>query len=300
MKKAIYFFSLSLMLIFLNACAAVIDDQEEIIKANKQNNQTNLTRLLDAKKWDALFPNRFHISKYTDKNFDQLAKSDFYSFDAFVAAAKMFPIFLSTGNDSIQKRELAAFLANMAHETSGGWSQAPGGYYQWGLYFTQEEGFPNVQFNYADTSKKKWMAVQGKSYHGRGPLQLSWNYNYGQFSEAYFGNAQVLLDNPDLLLQDSVLCFASAIWFWVRDQYPKPSCHDIITGQWVPTPKDLAEGRNIGFGTVVNVINGGLECGDNHSDRTQYRYGYYQYFCNYFRINPGPNATCSSQKPFGR
>ncbi len=299
MKKNIYFFSMILSLFMLHSCAALIDKQDDEIVANKKNEHTNLTKFLDAKKWNYLFPNRYHISKYPDSNLISIPKKDFYSFDAFVAAAKMFPLFLGDGNDSIQRRELAAFLANMAHETSGGWNEAPGGIYQWGLYFVQENGFPNTRFSYADSTKKKWLPVIGKSYHGRGPMQLSWNYNYGQFSEAYFGNKQLLLDNPDLLLKDSVLCFASAIWFWVRDQYPKPSCHDIMAGQWEPTPKDIAGGRGLGFGTVVNVINGGLECGENHSSRTQYRYEYYQYFCHFLQIGKGPNAECSSQKPFG-
>jgi hypothetical protein len=299
MKIVSNFFLLFLALFFLLSCAAVIDEKDDVIVANKKNEQTNLTKYLDAKKWDRLFPNRFHISKYADRNFTGITKNDFYSFDAFVVAAKMFPLFLGDGNDSIQRRELAAFLANIAHETNGGWDEATGGIYQWGLYFVQEKGFPNANFNYADSSKKKWLPVTGKSYHGRGPLQLSWNYNYGQFSEAYFGNKQILLDDPDLLLKDSVLCFASAIWFWVRDQYPKPSCHDLMVGQWEPTAKDIAAGRGLGFGTVVNVINGGLECGENHSDRTKYRYGYYQFFCNFLHIDPGPNAECSTQKPFG-
>jgi hypothetical protein len=300
MKKTIYFFSLLIALIFMYSCAAMIDEKDDVIVANIKSEHTNLTKYLNARKWDSLFPNRFHISKYSDSNFSSVVRNDFYSFDAFVTAAKMFPLFLGDGNDSIQRRELAAFLANMAHETSGGWEEAPGGIYQWGLYFVTEKKFPNSSFNYADTSKKKWLPVAGKSYHGRGPLQLSWNYNYGQFSEAYFGNKQILLDNPDLLLKDSVLCFASAIWFWVRDQYPKPSCHDVMAGQWQPTEKDIAGGRSLGFGTVVNVINGGLECGENHSERTKYRYGYYQYFCHFFNIDQGPNAECSTQKPFGK
>ncbi len=300
MKQAVYFFSLLLALFFLSSCAAVIDEKDDVIIANKKNVHTNLTKFLDTKKWDLLFPNRFHISKYPDSNFVRVTKKDFYSFNAFVTAAKMFPLFLGEGTDSSQKRELAAFLANMAHETSGGWDDAPGGFQQWGLYFVSEKGFPNESFLYADSSKKKWLPVSGKSYHGRGPMQLSWNYNYGQFSEAYFGDKQVLLNDPDLLLKDSVLCFASAIWFWVRDQYPKPSCHDLMVGQWEPTAKDIAGGRGIGFGTVVNVINGGLECGGNHSERTKYRYAFYQYFCNYFQIDQGPNAECSTQTPFGK
>ena len=140
MKRTPYIISFFLALFFLQACAAVNDETDDTIVANKKNTQTNLTKFLDAKKWDSVFPNRFHISKYPDSSFKGVIKNDFYSFDAFVAAAKLFPIFLGDGNDSIQRRELAAFLANISHETSGGWEDAPGGMYQWGLYFIQEKG----------------------------------------------------------------------------------------------------------------------------------------------------------------
>ena len=299
MKKAPYFISFFLALFFLQACAAVEDETDDVIVANKKNNQTNLTKFLDAKKWDSLFPNRYHISKYTDSSFKGISKKDFYSFDAFVAAAKMFPIFLGDGNDSIQRRELAAFLANMSHETSGGWDDAPGGVYQWGLYFVQEKGFPNQQFNYADTSKKKYLPLAGKSYHGRGPVQLSWNYNYGQFSEAYFGSKDSLLNHPELLVKDAELAFASGIWFWVTAQFPKPSCHDVMTGKWVPNAKDSLANRLPGFGAVLNVINGGIECGNSLYPKTRYRYQYYMYFCKYLGVEPGPGVECTTQKPFG-
>ena len=302
MSKGLFFTALVSITLLLNACANTVDDEaEDLIEADTSNQVTNVSKFLDAKKWEKLFPNRYHLSQIKDSVFNGIPRQDFYSYDAFLKAAKLFPLFLGHGNDSIQKRELAAFLANISHETSGGWEEAPGGMYQWGLYYIQEKGFPkSIVTEYSDTSKKKWIPVSGKSYHGRGPMQLSWNYNYGQFSEAYFGNKQILLDNPDLLLQDPVLCFASAIWFWVRDQYPKPSCHDIMAGEWEPTEKDIAANRKLGFGAVVNVINGGLECGDNHSDKTKYRYGFYQYFCNYLQIDKGPNAECSDQKPFGQ
>ncbi len=82
-------------------------------------------------------------------------------------------------------------------------------------------------------------------------------------------------------------------------QTPKPSCHDVMTGKWKPTEKDIESGRVSGFGTTVNIINGGIECGLGKAlPKTQYRYEYYQYFCKYFGVNPGENITCSSQKPF--
>ena len=33
----------------------------------------------------------------------------------------------------------------------------------------------------------------GKQYYGRGAKQLSWNYNYGAFSVAMFGDVHTLL-----------------------------------------------------------------------------------------------------------
>ncbi|MEO0065771.1 MAG: hypothetical protein RI983_1097 [Bacteroidota bacterium] len=44
--------------------------------------------------------------------------------------------------------------------------------------------------------------VQGKSSHGRGPIQLSWNYNYGMFSKQVLGNKDSLLNKPELLVLD--------------------------------------------------------------------------------------------------
>lgn len=261
----------------------------------KQHGKTALTNYLNKKKWNALFPNRHGIHAGIAKK----STSDFYSFDAFVSAAKYFPDFISGSADN-QKRELAAFLANIAQETSGGWAEAPGGYFKWGLYFVEEKQ-DNIKNVYADFSKKNYPPVSGKSYFGRGPKQLSWNYNYGQFSEAWFGSKDSLLQHPEWLAQDPVLSFASAIWFWMTPQFPKPSCHDIMTGKWNPTPNDLEKGRVPGFGATVNVINGGVECGTGTDmDKTAYRYQYYTHFCRYFQVSPGENISCNNQKPFGQ
>jgi basic endochitinase B len=257
--------------------------------------KTAVTLYLNEKKWNELFPNR---RGQNTKN-QQKHKADFYSFGAFVKAAGLFPDFL-TGNVISQKRELAAFLANIAQETSGGWAEAPGGYFAWGLYFVEEKQ-DSLKNAYADISKRNYPPVPGKSYFGRGPKQLSWNYNYGQFSEAWFGTKDSLLLHPEWLAQNPVLSFASAIWFWMTPQFPKPSCHDIMTGKWQPNANDQQKGRVPGFGATVNVINGGVECGNGTNlDKTTYRYQYYMYFCRYFHVSPGENISCSSQKPFGQ
>ena len=263
---------------------------------NHIGNSSNLPKYLDEEKWNELFPRRYGIGLKDSVNHI----ADFYSFKTFLSVAKVFPDFLSEGNQTDQKRELAAFLANIAQETSGGWDAAPGGYFQWGLYFL-EEGMPGRLGNYADTTKKKYPPVADKYYFGRGPKQLSWNYNYGQFSEAWYGNKDTLLLHPELLSKDPIASFASALWFWMTPQYPKPSCHDIIIGKWTPTAKDVQQGRVPGFGSTVNVINGGIECGKGDDlKQTKYRYLYYKYFCSFFKISPGDNISCSNQEPFGK
>ena len=56
-----------------------------------------------------------------------------------------------------------------------------------------------------------------------------------------------------------------------------------------------------GFGAIVNVINGGVECGNGKAlEKTSFRYKYYQYFCKYFNVDPGENIDCDNQKPFGQ
>jgi chitinase len=43
----------------------------------------------------------------------------FYTYEAFVAAANAFPAFGTTGDNDARKREVAAFLAQTSHQTSG-------------------------------------------------------------------------------------------------------------------------------------------------------------------------------------
>jgi hypothetical protein len=265
------------------------------ITAGVKTAKTNLEKLLTEKAWNELFPNRYGLDKKDARG----KTKDFYSFEAFVAAAKAFPLFLGEGDETTQKRELAAFLANIAQETTGGWSEAPGGYFKWGLCYLEEQGHPLPA--YINAGDETYKPVKGKKYYGRGPKQLSWNYNYGQFSQAWFGNKDTLLQNPDYLIQDPVVSFASAIWFWMAAQPPKPSCHNVMAGKWKPTDEDIKKGRLPGFGTTLNIINGGEECGKPIiSQKTKYRYEYYKYFCNYFKVTPGDNIECQDQKPFDK
>merc|ERR1712137_572290 len=90
----------------------------------------------------------------------------------------------------------------------------------------------------------------GQTYQGRGPVQLSWNYNYGAFSAdpRVYGDSTVLLKNPSLVASDPVLAYKAGLWFWMTPQAPKPSCHAVVSGKWAPTASDASRGRHAGYG----------------------------------------------------
>jgi hypothetical protein len=176
--------------------------------------------------------------------------------------------FVNRSSSENNKRELAAFLANISKETTGGWQLPVGGgtdgdYALWGLYFVHELGYTssNSAGVYSATNLE-FPPNPAVGYYGRGPIQLSWNYNYGQFSKFMFNDKNILLDNPDLVQSDGVLAFKSAIWFWMMPQCPKPSCHMVMHDLWIPDMLSYSASKMYqkGFAHTNNIINGGLEC----------------------------------------
>ncbi|KQK09291.1 basic endochitinase A [Brachypodium distachyon] len=215
----------------------------------------------------------------------------FYTYDAFVAAANSFPGFATTGGADVRKREVAAFLAQTSHETTGGWPTAPDGPFSWGYCFNQERGATS---DYC-TQSSQWPCAAGKKYYGRGPIQISHNYNYGPAGQAIRAD---LLGNPDLVATDPTVSFKTAFWFWMTAQAPKPSSHDVITGRWSPSGADQAAGRVPGFGVITNIINGGLECGRGQDNRVADRIGFYKRYCDLLGVSYGDNLDCYNQRPF--
>jgi basic endochitinase B len=213
-------------------------------------------------------------------------RNGLYSYDSLVAATGKYPQFCKSGSPEQRKREAAAFLANIAHETTGGWDSAPGGRFAWGLYFIEEQ---NPQGQYCDASNSTYRCAPGRSYHGRGPMQLSWNYNYGAAGQALGVD---LLNNPDLVKTDGAIAFQTALWFWMTPQPPKPSCHAVMTGGWTPSPDDASKGRAPGFGMTINIINGGLECSIPTDGRVRDRVGFYERFTQMLGVSMGDNVYC--------
>ncbi|XP_047094233.1 chitinase 2-like isoform X9 [Lolium rigidum] len=219
----------------------------------------------------------------------------FYTYEAFLAAAATFPAFGSTAEGlsvETRKREVAAFLGQTSHETTGGWPTAPDGPLTWGYCFKQEREPKSI---YCDTTKPEWPCAPNKEYIGRGPIQLTWNYNYGLAGRAL---SLDLLNNPDLVAADAVVSFRTALWFWMTPQANKPSSHAVITGRWTPTAADNAAGRVPGYGVITNIINGGLECGIGPDPRVADRIGFYQRYCGILGVDTGSNLDCYSQRSF--
>ncbi len=185
------------------------------------------------------------------------------------------------------KRELAAFLAQIAHETRHGRN----GQYDDGLMFLHEV---NTNLPYVDKNDV-YPAVPEKKYYGRGPMQISYNGNYGFASDCIFGDKNKLLQNPDLITTDAVTAFKTALYFWMMPQEQKPSAHAVMAGNWKPTAADTAKGRTAGFGMTTNIINGEVECGRANQFGPADRAGFYQAFLKKLNISD-PNCVCTCEK----
>ncbi|CAI0458094.1 unnamed protein product [Linum tenue] len=200
----------------------------------------------------------------------------FYTYNAFISAARSFPGFGTTGDATTRRKELAAFLAQTSHETTG-----------------------KTKPLFRRVLKFTFLGYQSRQYYGRGPIQLTQysNYNYGQAGRAI---GQDLINNPDLVATNADISFRTAMWFWMTAQSNKPSSHSVIVGQWTPSAADSAANRVSGYGVITNIINGGLECGHGADDRVANRIGFYQRYCSILGVSPGGNLDCANQRPFNQ
>ncbi|MBH5317255.1 chitinase [Paenibacillus sp. GSMTC-2017] len=215
-----------------------------------------------------------------------------------------FGTFLKEGFKKDRKRELAAFLANLAHETGGGWSTAPGGELKWGLFWNENiagRTGVNTSAFVDEASAALYPGVKDKRYYGRGPIMLSWNFNYGLFSSIIYGDKNVLLKNPEIVSADGKVGFMTAILFWMTPQDPKPSAHDVIINKWKPSKADIAKGLSQpGFGITIMVLNG-LEAnlGEVEGSSVKRRAGHYRDITKTMGVDiTGEKVDTLGMKPF--
>lgn len=320
------------------------------------NNSVNITlpadgyaflREVGTEHWDWLFPLR--SGKYNPqgavRNFPPVAledgSTDIFNLQNFIKAVLAYNTwakahnqkqFLNEGTKKQQAEEFITFWAKSSRETSGSWNDAPAPWiidyegtkvWKGGIYWVEEVGHStnsegiSPYIAYVDYGSV-YTPVPGRSYYGRGIIQLSWNYNYGQFSAWLYDNGLMkdiitsrdkLLERPDYVATNGSLSLLSGIWFWMTAQGAKPSSHDVMYGnvynvsassqdQGLPQRNDSGNipteaGDTIDesvmayrLGTVINIVNGGLECNraaGYHAgpmQRVSYFNAYMMYFNN--------------------
>ncbi|EMB9073980.1 chitinase [Enterobacter cloacae] len=278
--------------------------QVEQIEPGRAANPVNVKRvegILKESDWEYLFPLR--------------AKD--YSYSNFLKAVGKFPALCDTYNDgrdseAICRKELATMFAHFAQETGGHESWRPEPEWRQALVYVREMGWSegqkggyNGECNPDVWQGQTWPCGKDKdgdflSYFGRGAKQLSYNYNYGPFSEAMYGDVRTLLDKPELVA-DTWLNLASAIFFFAYPQPPKPSMLQVIDGTWQPNDHDKANGLVPGFGVTTQIINGGVECGGpTEIAQSQNRIKYYKEFANYLKVPVPADEVlgCANMKQF--
>jgi predicted chitinase len=198
----------------------------------------------------------------SEAQFDQMFpnRNSFYTYAGLTAAISAFPGFATTGSATTQKQEAAAFLANVSHETGGL------------VYVTEID----KSGNYC-ASEPYGCPAGTYAYYGRGPLQLSWNFNYKAAGD-YLGTD--LLDNPYLVEQDPAIAWKTGLWYWFTG-----------TGAGSVTSHNAMVNGD-GFGATIRAINGGLECNGNNTAEMQDRVNLYQQYTSLLGVSPGGNLTC--------
>lgn len=239
-----------------------------------------------------------------------------YTYTGFLQAIGKFPGYCATyegqDSDAICSKLIATLVAHGGQETGAhdpnasipGWRQA--------MYFLREsgctEGAPGCGYDVTCAPDSwqgaKWPCGPGKQYYGRGFKQLSYNFNYGPFSFALFGDETVFLNDPDKVAS-SYYPIASAVWFSVTPQAPKPSILHVVDGTWQPNAVDAAAGISKGFGATTNIVNGGIECGastDGVTEKPQSanRIKYYKGVAEYLNVPIGADEElgCAGQDSY--
>ncbi|MFD7627338.1 glycoside hydrolase family 19 protein [Streptomyces sp. NPDC059851] len=190
-------------------------------------------------------------------------RNPFYTYDGLVAALSAYPAFAGTGDYTTRRREAAAFLANVSHETGG-------------LVHVVEQNTANYP-HYCDTSRPYGCPAGQAAYYGRGPIQLSWNFNYKAAGDALGIN---LLANPYLVEQDPAIAMKTALWYWNTQNGPGTmTAHAAIV-------------NGAGFGETIRSINGALECNGGNPAQVQSRVDAYRNFTALLGVTPGDHLTC--------
>lgn len=200
-----------------------------------------------------------------EAQFNQMfpSRNPFYTYSGLTAALSAYPGFANTGSDTVKRQEAAAFLANVGHETGG-------------LVYVVEQNTANYP-HYCDTGQPYGCPAGQSAYYGRGPIQLSWNFNYKAAGDALGID---LLGNPYLVEQNASVAWKTGLWYWNTQNGPGTmTAHNAMV-------------NGAGFGETIRSINGSLECNGGNPAQVQSRIDRYQAFVQILGTTPGSNLSC--------
>ncbi|MFJ3088233.1 glycoside hydrolase family 19 protein [Streptomyces sp. NPDC086838] len=211
------------------------------------NPPTNGSFVVSEAQFNQMFPNR----------------NSFYTYSGLTAALSAYPGFANTGSDTVKKQEAAAFLANVSHETGG-------------LVYIVEQNTANYP-HYCDSSQPYGCPAGQAAYYGRGPIQLSWNFNYKAAGDALGID---LLHNPNLVQTDAAVAWKTGLWYWNTQNGPGTmTAHNAMV-------------NGAGFGETIRSINGSIECNGGNPAQVQSRVNTYQSFASLLGVPTGGNLSC--------
>jgi len=200
----------------------------------------------------------------SEAQFNQMfpSRNGFYTYAGLTDAMAKYPAFATTGSDTVKKQEAAAFLANVNHETGG-------------LVYIDEinqAAWPT----YCDWSQPYGCPAGQSAYHGRGPIQLSWNFNYYAAGNALGVD---LLNNPNLVATNSSISWQTGLWYWMTG----------TGGAGTTSHNAMVNGQ--GFGTTIRAINS-IECNGGNPAQVQSRIDAYNRFVGILGVPAGSNLSC--------
>jgi len=207
-------------------------------------------------------PGAFVVS---EAQFNQIfpGRNSFYTYSGLTAALSAYPGFANTGSDTVRKQEAAAFLANVDHETGG-------------LVYIVEQNTANYP-HYCDWNQPYGCPAGQSAYYGRGPIQLSWNFNYKAAGDALGID---LLGNPWQVEQNPAVAWKTGLWYW-----------NTQSGPGTMTPHNaMVNGR--GFGETIRSINGSIECNGGNPAQVESRVSKYRQITSVLGVDPGANLYC--------
>ncbi len=184
-------------------------------------------------------------------------RAPFYTYQGLLDAINAYGkgTFCKTGTADDRRREAAAFLSNIGHETDS-------------LALVEEKKCvgttcPEYGLNPAKNA----------SYHGRGAIQLSYAVNYADAGAALGVD---LTNNPALAATDPKVAFGTAVWFWMTPRSGQGAAHDAV-------PQ--------GLGATIKIVNG-IECNNGNAPAVADRIRLYHRFCDMLGVEPGTGDGC--------